>query len=118
MKLVLEQEEKAMYKCWMKGHKENYIAYGVYSEGKMTIKAGSKIASQVSKTARLIDAAKRARAQLDLYDDNFVLLKDITFESVSTAAQFVRGNIINGNRCWKMEGSKICLGDALKGENS
>lgn len=107
-----------IYRCCMKGHKEKYIAYGEFSNGKMTIKAGSKIASCISSDAKLIRAVKNARAQSELYDDNFVLIKDITFESASTAAQFVRGNIVNGNRSWKVEGTNICLGEALKGENS
>ena len=38
--------------------------------------------------------------------DNFVLQKDVTFRSSSTAASFVTGSIANGMRVWKLKDGK------------
>lgn len=98
-----------MFKCWMKGHKNKYYAQAIYDNGKMTILAGSKISDTISKKAKILPIVLHEREKKGLFDDTYVLLENIQFNSATTAAQFVRGNIINGKRCWRLEESNITL---------
>ena len=102
-----------MIKCWMKGHKEDYNATAIYKDGEMILKAGSKISSKLSEKAKLAKIVRQLRNDSSLLDENNILKKDIRFKSPSTAAQYVRGNVINGNRCWKITNTKTSLGDYL-----
>ena len=44
----------------------------------------------------------KLRNDSSIVSPDYVLLKDISFKSVSTAATFVTGNISNGMRVWKV----------------
>ncbi len=103
-----------MIECWMKGHREDYNAIAIYRNGEMTLKAGSKISTKLSEKAKLAKIVRKLRSNSELLDANNILKKDIKFKSPSTAAQYVRGNMINGNRCWKVRNTKTTLGDYLK----
>ena len=48
----------------------------------------------------------KLRARKDTVDDGFVLQRDVTFRSASTAASFVTGSIANGMRVWKLKDGK------------
>lgn len=47
--------------------------------------------------------AVKLRESKDTVDDDFVLKRDVTFRSSSTAASFVTGSIANGMRVWKLK---------------
>ncbi len=97
----------------IKNRSESYYANAVYQGNTIVVKAGGRIEKNF---ASHIQGGKRAlkyRNDPAFVDDNGTILKDCTFTSPSTAAQFVSGTSKNGYVAWKLEdGSK--LGDYLK----
>lgn len=78
-------------------------AYGIYEDGKITVKKGSRIKKDSDSVMKGYGDAKRARADNSVVDENGVVLKDITFNSASMAAVFVMGTSTNGLKVWKTE---------------
>ena len=88
-------------------------AEGIYSDGIITVKKGGKINLDFAAHIRGGQSAKKYRENAEFVDTNGIILKDCTFNSPSTAAQFVTGRSTNGYEAWKVE-TKKSLGDYLK----
>lgn len=78
-------------------------AEGIYTGENTIVKAGGKISS----VFRGKNTALRYRQDNEYVDTDGNILKDCTFSSPSTAAQFVNGNISNGMRVWKVNGETL-----------
>ena len=80
-----------------------YNATGIFDNGKITIQKGSIINSTFGENYAFSPKVKAWRESKDYVDKQFVLKKDITFSSPSTAAQFVLGYSANGWKSWRTE---------------
>lgn len=104
---------------YMKNQKGNneYSASAIYEDGKITIKKGSKINEKIANSAtfKLNSKAQSKRDEKGLYDSEGILLKDVIFDSASTAGQFVCGYSVSGMVCWRDKNKKT-LKQILKGE--
>lgn len=49
---------------------------------------------------------EKLQKDANIVSSDFILLKDVSFRSASTAATFVTGNISNGMRVWKVSPGK------------
>ena len=85
---------------------KRYSAIGEYKDGEITIKSGSKLNPTFKENYAFSRKAKEYRESSEYVGKDFVLKKDITFSSPSTAAQFVLGYSANGWRCWRTENKK------------
>lgn len=81
---------------------KDYNAVADYVDGKVNILAGSKISKCVSPLLAPKGTAIKLRNNSELVKDG-VLVKDCLFNSLSTAAQFITGNITNGKTRWYLE---------------
>lgn len=86
-----------------KGRNMRYDAVGIYDGKGLTVLKGSRISATVA--SKMNPVAVKLRERKDTVD-NFVLQKDVTFRSSSTAASFVTGSIANGMRVWKLKDGK------------
>ena len=87
-------------KVFLKGR--GYEAIATYEDGKMTVHKGSKLGYPASANF------KRSKQAYSLRDDNKIVndgivIKECTFDSPSTAAQFITGGSRNGYDTWKVE---------------
>lgn len=89
------------YQVYTIGKIRNYNAKGIYDGKHLTVLAGSKIADTIGK--HIHPVARKLRNDPKIVSDEFILRKDITFRSASTAANFVTGNMTNGLLYWKLE---------------
>ena len=87
-----------------KGRNMRYDAVGTYDGKGLTVLKGSRISATVA--SKMNPVAVKLRARKDTVDDGFVLQRDVTFRSASTAASFVTGSIANGMRVWKLKDGK------------
>ncbi len=87
-----------------KGRNMRYDAVGMYDGKGLTVLKGSRISATVA--SKMNPVAVKLRARKDTVDDGFVLQRDVTFRSASTAASFVTGSIANGMRVWKLKDGK------------
>ena len=85
---------------YYKNRKNTINAVCIYEDGIFTIKKGSKIKPATS-DIRWAKKAQEYRNNSKIVDSNYVTLKDISFNSSSTAAQFVCAQSVNGNLAWK-----------------
>ena len=94
-----------------------YNAIAEYYGDRIVVLKGSKINSKVasSKTFNLNAIAKAKREDKNLFSKDYVLLKDVEFNSASTAGQFVCGYSVSGLTSWR-DKNKNTLKDILKGE--
>ena len=106
MKIFTKSRDKALY-----------FANAKYENGKVTILKGSKVNRLTSPGFKPPKLISDLRADDSLFDDEGILLSDIQFNSLSTAATFVTGRIANGMIVWKTENSK-CIRYSLKGDNN
>lgn len=90
-----------------------YFAKATYDGKNVTVKAGTKIYPVFSSCIRGGKTAKRIRESDEFINSEYTLLKDCSFKSPSTAAQFVTGRSVNGYNAWKIDEKKT-LGDYLK----
>lgn len=90
-------------KLYYQSKKNNFHAMGIFQNGVMTVLKGSKISDNVSKNFRSYAQILKLRNDGNLVDDNMILKKDISFNSLSTAANFVAGYSVNGKIYWKTE---------------
>ena len=91
---------------FMSSLKKNYCVEGVYTFDKVIVKRGGKISSSFSDAIRGGNAAKKVRQDKMFVSDDYVLLQDCYFDSLSTAAQFVSGSSLDGYICWKIDTKK------------
>jgi hypothetical protein len=87
-----------------KGRNMRYDAVGMYDGKGLTVLKGSRISATMA--SKMNPVAVKLRARKDTVDDGFVLQRDVTFRSASTAASFVTGSIANGMRVWKLKDGK------------
>ncbi len=87
-----------------KGRNMRYDAVGTYDGKGLTVLKGSRISATMA--SKMNPVAVKLRARKDTVDDGFVLQRDVTFRSASTAASFVTGSIANGMRVWKLKDGK------------
>ena len=87
-----------------KGRNMRYDAVGIYDGKGLTVLKGSRISATVA--SKMNPVAVKLRARKDTVDNDFVLQRDVTFRSSSTAASFVTGSIANGMRVWKLKDGK------------
>jgi hypothetical protein len=94
-----------------------YSANAVFESGTVTVLKGSKINRLNAPGFKPKKLVADLRADNDLFDAEGVLLTDVQFNSLSTAATFVTGRIANGMIVWKTEDSKY-IRYSLEGGNS
>lgn len=78
-----------------------FDAQATYNGGKVTVHKGSRINQKFGKGFNPSNMIKSYLNDSTLVGENGVLLRDVTFESLSTAATFVAGRISNGMITWK-----------------
>ena len=87
-----------------KGRNMHYDAVGIYDGKGLTVLKGSRISATMA--SKMNPVAVKLRERKDTVDNDFVLQRDVTFRSSSTAASFVTGSIANGMRVWKLKDGK------------
>lgn len=103
MKLILKSREQLHY------------AEATYDNGVVTVLKGSKI-NKASTYNRMAADAVDSRNDTTIVDDRGIVLKDVSFNSPSTAAQFVTGRSSNGYIAWRPD-DKMSLKEYLKGRD-
>lgn len=83
------------------GKRRNIDAKAImYSDDNILVLKGSKI-STTTGNFKMTKEAKAYRTDKSLLDDNNILIKDLKFKSLSSAAQYVTGHSVNGKIFWK-----------------
>ena len=78
-----------------------YEATAVYTDGVVTVNKGSRINIHSGSGFKPSSAVKEKLNDPTLVGEGGILLKDVTFSSLSTAASFVAGRTSNGMITWK-----------------
>lgn len=89
-------------KVYLKRQKNNVDAiaeFDLITKG-MTVLKGSKLSATIAHTEKFRGAKSIEKSRTGIVKDN-TLLKDISFKSASTAANFVTGSSTNGLIAWK-----------------
>lgn len=86
------------------GRNMRYDAVGLYDGKGLIVLKGSRISATVG--SKINPVVVKLRDKKDVVSHDFVLQRDVTFRSASTAASFVTGNIANGMRVWKLKDGK------------
>lgn len=73
--------------------------------GKITVLNGSKISERIAYTEKFRGAISIEKARKGIVEKG-VLIKDVTFKSPSTAANFVTGSSTNGLIAWRNDTGK------------
>ena len=92
-----------------------FDAKAVYLDGSVTVKKGSRINLHFSEAFKPADVVMQKIRDSSIVSEKGVLLKDVTFKSLSTAATFVAGRISNGMITWKTPDGRY-VRYTLKGE--
>lgn len=82
-----------------------YSATASFENGKVTVLQGSTINRLNAKGFNPPTKVLNLRNTESLFDGS-ILLEDIDFDSLSTAATFVTGRVANGKIVWKTEDGK------------
>ena len=82
------------------------VPKGIYFEGKIKVLKGSKIRIRNEKDYKRINQSEMYRNNNEYVDKNMIVLKDIIFDSPSTAAQFVADTSRNGLIYWRDKDNK------------
>ena len=85
--------------------KKLYCAEAIFEKGTVTVLKGSKINLSHGGKYDPCEEVANMRANTGLFDGE-ILIKDITFDSLSQAATFVTGRTANGKIVWKTEDNK------------
>ena len=80
----------------------SYEASATYEDGIIRIHKGSKIGFPAKANFKKINKAYAFREDCKIVKDGIVI-KECTFDSPSTAAQFITGGSRNGYDAWKIE---------------
>ena len=83
-----------------------YNAIAEYDNGVITVKKGSKINRANAAGFKPKKNMLQLRSDEELFENGDILRKDVTFNSLSTAATFVTGRTANGMIVWKTEDGK------------
>ena len=94
-------------KVTIKRVKSNVDAIGEFNvdTGTLTVFSGSRLSDHIAFTGKF-RGAKTVEKTREGVVENGVLIKDMTFKSASTAANFVTGSSTNGLTTWKTEDGK------------
>lgn len=92
---------------------EEIFANGKFDGKIFTVLAGGKIRTDFADHIRGGKKAKSYRDNREFVDEAGNILKDCTFTSPSTAAQFVTGRSTNGYEAWKVD-TKTSLDKYMK----
>ena len=98
---------------YLKSRNDSFDASGTFDNGKTIVKKGSRIRLSFADHVRGGTTAKRLRENPTIVSPSGVVLEDCTFNSPSTAAQFVMGSSVNGWRAWHVD-KKTSLEKAIK----
>ena len=93
-----------------------FEARAIYDKGVVTVKKGSRINLSYGPGFKPSAPVKAMLDDKSLYSTDGVLLQDVTFSTLSTAASFVAGRTSNGMITWKTEDGKY-VRETLKKEN-
>lgn len=93
-----------------------YEANAVYIDGMVRVKKGSRINIHYGSGFKPSRPVKERLDDHNLYDEKGILLKDVEFETLSTAASFVAGRTSNGMLTWKTKDGKY-VRETLKSQN-
>lgn len=85
---------------YIKSRRGDYEAKGVFEDGKLIVKKGSKIKLSFAEHIRGGQKARSYRDDPAYVDAEGNVLKDCEFGSPSTAAQFITGTSTNGYTKW------------------
>lgn len=83
-----------------------YEATAIYDDGNITVNKGSRINIHYGSGFKPSSVVKEKLNDTSLVGEEGVLLKDVTFSSLSTAASFVAGRTSNGMITWKTSDGK------------
>lgn len=83
-----------------------YEATAIYVDGTITVKKGSRINICLSAGYKPTANILKLRDNSSIVDGDGILLRDIPFNSLSTAASFVTGRTANGMIVWKTENGR------------
>lgn len=102
---------------YLKNKKNSYNAVGEYDHANKSfvLKKGSIISDSVTYSATFRAADRIKHQRKGVINNNNKTIKDLTFKSSSTAANFVTGRSTNGLIAWKDENGKK-LKELLKDE--
>jgi len=105
-----------LIKVVLNSRKGEHYAEGIYDNGKLTVIKNSKLNPNMAiyyySAAKNIIAIRENR---ELVNNEGIVIKDIIFNSPSTAAQFVTGRSVNGFISWRPD-DKMSLRDYLRQE--
>ena len=90
-----------------------FEATAIYKDGKVTVQKGSRINLGYSDAFKPSKLVMNAIKNPDIVDSEGYIIKDVMFDSLSTAATFVAGRISNGMITWKTPDGKY-VRDTLK----
>lgn len=83
-----------------------YEATGVYDNGIVTVFQGSRINNRENPNFRPSKEVVEKLKDATLVGTDGVLKRDVTFNTLSTAASFVAGRVSNGMITWKTDDGK------------
>lgn len=98
----------------LKSRNGQHNAKGLFDNGKITIKKGSKINLQTADYFNEPRLNAELKHNKEVVDNNGILKQDVTFDSPTAAAQFVTGRSVNGYVSWRPN-DKISLKEYLRG---
>ena len=90
-------------KLYTKSRDRRYDANAEYDGNKVVVFKGSKINTTPGDGFNPSPEIKKIRDDIEVVDMNGVLLKDVSFSSLSAAATFVTGRVANGKMAWKTQ---------------
>lgn len=105
-------------KIYTKSKDNLYEASGLYDKDRITVLKGSRINLRNSKGFNPPPRIKEARNDRSIVNENGILLQDVIFRTLSTAATFVTGRSANGMIVWKTENGKYIRYALNKGDDN
>lgn len=91
-----------------------FDAKAIYNDGNVTVKKGSRINTNYSMAFKPSTLVRNMLADKCIVNNEGIILKDVTFNSLSTAATFVTGRVSNGMITWKTPDGKY-VRETLRG---
>lgn len=92
---------------------KTYYAEGYYLDDGVTVKKNGKINKILSGMFKPAKRVVELRQDPSVVDSDGIVLKDCSFKSPSTAAQFITGRSTDGYDMWRLKKDNIKLGEYL-----
>ena len=105
-----------MVEVILKSRDGKHNAKGLFVDGKVTVKKGSKINLKCADYFKETKENKALKNNREIVDKNGYLLVDCEFSSPTSSAQFVTGRSVNGYISWRPN-DQISLKEYLKKGN-